>query len=177
MMRLVSAIVSSLGSIMSEIPEYLDIDNLAHAPRIAEALGNVMIAWAKAETMLSWAFARVFEIHPNRAFHGFYRIPTFEARIKVIIGMLDQWETTIYDKARIADVIGRISQKSLTRNAWVHGIWCKNMRSDETVIFRFREPEGLGRRITPIRIADIENHLAALRADITELAEAVHYRP
>lgn len=162
---------------MSDKPQYLDIDNLDHAPHLVEALGNVMIAWAKAETVLSWAFARVFEIHPNRASFGFYRIPTFEARIKVILGMMEQWETAQYDKGKLREIIERISQKSLTRNAWVHGVWCKNQDSDETVIFRFREPEGLGKRIKIIRITDVQNHLSALRADIKELAGLVGYHP
>jgi hypothetical protein len=162
---------------MTNATSYNDIDNLDHDAEIATALGNMVVAWAKAETILCYTFARVFEIHPNRAFDGFYRIPTFEARVKVILGMVPDWQTTQYDKHSIRKLIEKISAQSEARNTWIHGVWCKDKHGDETVIFRFRKPEHSPERKMIIRVQDIKNHTASLRETVTNLAKAVGYLP
>ena len=67
---------------------YVDLDSLNHDPGIAEALGNMVVAWARAETQLANVFACVLEIHFNLAMAAFYRIPTFDARSKVLLAIL-----------------------------------------------------------------------------------------
>jgi hypothetical protein len=153
-------------------PRFIDIDNLDHAEDIATALGQMVVAWAKAEVILSMCFARVMGIEPNRAFSPFYRIPTFESRVKVILAMIDGWGKTPYDKDKIRGLVEKISAQSEARNSWVHGIWSKNDANDDTVIFRFRKPTGKG-RMMPIRVQDIHNHLIALRATVEELGRIV----
>lgn len=69
---------------MSDPNSFNDIDNLDHDPEIASALGNMVVAWAKAETILCYCFAIVFDIHPNKAFLTFYHIPNSQLRAQYI---------------------------------------------------------------------------------------------
>jgi hypothetical protein len=68
-----------------------DIDNLDHDPELAAALENMIVAWARAETALVNVFALVSGMHFNVATVAYYRIPTFEARCKVIQALLEVW--------------------------------------------------------------------------------------
>jgi len=67
-----------------------DIDNLDHAPELASALGNLVVAWATAETAICFAFARISGMSANQTMMGFYRIPTFESRVKTTMALLNQ---------------------------------------------------------------------------------------
>ena len=44
---------------------YLDIDNLDHDQELAVALGNMVVAWARAETALVKAYTIVTSMHYN----------------------------------------------------------------------------------------------------------------
>lgn len=151
---------------------YTDIDRLDHAPDIAAALGNMVVAWANAETAMVFAFAAVCGINGNFAHFGYYRIPTFDARTKVIRAMLAEWETTKYDRDAIATAIGKLSHLSKARNEWIHAVWCKETKGTDTVVFDFRKPDGNGRR-KPVKAADIINHIIAVRARTIELRKLV----
>jgi hypothetical protein len=69
-------------------PGYVDIDNLGHAPDLAAALGNMVVAWARAETAIVKAYAVVTEMHYNVAAAAYYNIPTFESRTKALLAMI-----------------------------------------------------------------------------------------
>ncbi|MEF2074955.1 hypothetical protein [Consotaella aegiceratis] len=141
---------------------YTDIDSFDRDPEIATALGNMVVAWATAETALMFAMCAICEISTDMAHFGFYRIPTFEARVKFLQGMIPAWSTTQYDKDEISRTIDRISRLSATRNNWVHGVWSKHRSTDEVVVFNFRAKEGSG-RIKPVKAQDINHHAMTLR--------------
>jgi hypothetical protein len=62
----------------------LALRDLSHDPKLAEALGNMVVAWAYAEETLIFSLARVADINLNMALAGLHRLPTFESRIKFI---------------------------------------------------------------------------------------------
>ena len=64
------------------------LTDLSHDPKLAEALGNMVIAWAYAEESLIGALSRISGMSLNKAQAGFYRIPTFESRIKFIRALI-----------------------------------------------------------------------------------------
>lgn len=143
---------------------YTDIDNLDHAPELAEALGNMVVAWARAELILSNTLALVCGLNVNMALFGYYRIPTFEARVKFIRALITEWETTL-DKEAIDRAIDKLAKLSATRNNWVHGAWAMDRKSPtkDTVVFNFRAAEGKGRR-KPIKAHDVNHHADAVRS-------------
>lgn len=138
---------------------YRDLKTLKHDPDLAQALGNMVIAWAYAETILCKTLARVSDMNINMATMGFYRIPTFEARRKFIQALLLEWKKhDEYDKAAIEKEVDAISDLSGTRNDWIHGVWCFNInKMAETVIFDFRRSEHKG-RLKPVKAGDVQNH-------------------
>jgi hypothetical protein len=62
---------------------FTDIDDLDYDSELAKALGNMVIAWARAETALLFTFASIMDVRVNFAMFGYYKIPTFEARVTV----------------------------------------------------------------------------------------------
>jgi len=73
------------------VMECIDIDCMDHDPDLAHALWNMIVAWSRAETSLVNTFATISGMHFNIATIAYYRIPTFEARVKVIQAMLTEW--------------------------------------------------------------------------------------
>jgi hypothetical protein len=155
---------------LSDYAGYVDLDDLQHDPKLAEALGHMVVVWARAETSLLNIFAHIMNIHFNRATLSYYRIPTYEARTKVLLSALDAWGTEQYDCKAIAKCIIVFNRLSKARNNWVHGVWCTD-RSKNTVIFDFRAPEDSGRRLVPVKATDVENHVQAVRRQIVALEE------
>ena len=145
---------------------YNDLENLDHAPTLATALGNMVVAWARAESILVAAFARVTGIDINMAIMGYYRIPSYEARTKFLSALLTEWKTEKYQVDQIATEIAGLNRLAAARNDWVHGVWCANASLTETVIFDFRKPDAAnptetGRR-KPVKTADVSNHVRAV---------------
>jgi hypothetical protein len=182
MMRLASAIPPSEARISLEClaMRYVDIDNLSHDPKLAEALGNMVVAWARAETQLANVFACIMVAHFNLATAAFYRIPSFEARAKVLLAILEKWENPTHDAAEIAAQITKLVRLAKTRNHWVHGVWCNEQTdSPNTVVFDFRAPDDSERRRKPVKAADVTNHIEAVHGRIEALNRLVplYYRP
>jgi hypothetical protein len=60
---------------------YTDIFDLNDHPDIAKALGNMVLAWAGAESAMLYAMCAICGITTDMGHFGYYRIPTFEARV------------------------------------------------------------------------------------------------
>lgn len=140
---------------------YHDLSNLDHDPKLAISLGNMVVAWARAESAFCCLLSRITGMKINMCILGYYRIPTFEARRKFIQALMVEWQTERFDKVAIAKEVDGLSDLSLTRNDWVHGVWCTNHAKTETVIFDFRRPEGSGRR-KPVNSGAVKNHVDAV---------------
>lgn len=150
---------------------YHDIDQLIGNDEVAQALGNMIVAWAAAESAVLYAMCAVCSMHPNQAHYGYYRIPTFEARVNFITAMIPEWPTSKYDKDAIAVAIGRIKDLSLTRNNWVHNVWSVG-DDKELVVFNFRAKEDKGRR-KAVKGSDINQHSTLLRQRTRELRKLI----
>lgn len=140
---------------------FTDINSLKSHPDVAMALGEMVIAWANAETAIMFSMCAVCGVSTDMAHFGYYRIPTFEARVKFITAMIPQWETTRYNKEAIAKAIDQISGLSLTRNNWVHGVWSEDNTTKGLVVFNFRARENKGRN-KPVKAHDINDHTRKL---------------
>lgn len=120
---------------------YKDLSQLGDHPDIAQALGNMIVAWSYAETAIQFALASVCGMPVNQAMMGYYRIPTFEARVKVIQAMIPEWKTDKHDKEAIAKTIASISGLAATRNGWVHNIWAIDTTTGGAAVINLRVPE------------------------------------
>ena len=63
---------------------YRTITGLSHDPKLAAALGDMIVAWAYAETVLINTLTRVLGSNLNKIQAGYYRIPTFESRVRFL---------------------------------------------------------------------------------------------
>lgn len=154
---------------------FVDCGTLDHDPAIAVALGNMVTQWARAETALAVTLARLTSIDPNLALLAYYRIPTFEARVKVIRGILTEWQKDGFDPEAIDRAVEKLSALSGARNHWVHGVWCVRKSTSETVLFDFRKGiHDKGRR-KPVKAADIQNHNDAVSKRATDLRRTIKF--
>jgi hypothetical protein len=154
---------------------YDDISDVNHDPELAKALGNVMVAWAFAETALVMALSRLTGVTVIRATRSYYRIPTFESRVKFIRALLEGWSHPAFDNASIDDAISRISSLSATRNKWVHGVWVKRKDSTATAIFNYRAPDDHHDRVKPVKAHDVNLHCETVRKHARELLMWVNW--
>jgi hypothetical protein len=153
-----------------------NIQDLSHDPKLANALGNMVVAWAYAEVMLFSTLSRITGIGLNMAMLGYYRIPTFESRVKFIKALLLEWRPEGFDKDRIETAIEKLAKLASTRNHWVHGDWCANREKTETVIFNQRATIASSERCKPVKAADVENHCNAVRARTKDLSDLIRWR-
>jgi hypothetical protein len=158
---------------MEEEKEYFSLKDLSHAPDLAAALGNMVVAWAYAEHVLLQVISRVTSAGLNMSLAGYYRIPTFESRTKFILALLSEWSTFHYDKDAIVMRVEKLGKLAAARNQWVHGDWCANRSKTTTVIFNHRVSSESSERRKPVKKADVMNHCAAVLGRAEELAQLV----
>ena len=139
-----------------------DLDNLDHDPKLAAALGNMVVAWARAETALVKAYALVAKIHYNLAASAYYRIPTFESRVKVLLALIEEQQETVDRREELAKAVEKLAKLSSARNRWVHGLWIVERGTDHTLVIPMREPVST-RRGRQIKTHDVEDHVSAVR--------------
>jgi hypothetical protein len=154
---------------------YVALEDLSHDPKLAQALGNMIVAWAHAEIMLFSTFARVAGIGLNMAMESSARIPTFESRTKFILALLREWETDEFDKDAISTSVKKLTALAKTRNHWVHGDWCATRDRTEVVIFDHRASLDSERRKKPVKAHDVMNHCEAVKLRASELAKLIKY--
>jgi hypothetical protein len=157
---------------------YIDIKNLEHDPTLAQALGNMTVAWAHAETALVMTLSRITGISRNRAAGAYYRIPTFESRIKFIRALLTSWDGAGFDKHAIDRAVLKLSGLSRARNHWIHGVWSKSQTKPEieTVVFDFRSEDDAPDRRKPVKAADVSNHVQAVNRRADDLYGLVQHQ-
>jgi hypothetical protein len=154
-------------------PSYFALEDLSHDSKLAEALGNMVVAWAHAEIRLFSTFARITGIGLNMAMESSARIPTFESRTKFLLALLQEWETDEFDKEAIAAAVEGLVKLAKTRNHWVHGDWCAPKDKSATVVFDHRTEPNSPRRRKPVKAHDVMNHCEAVRTRAAELAKLI----
>jgi hypothetical protein len=154
---------------------YYAIKDLSHDPKLAEALGNMVVTWAHGENIMFCTLSRVADIGLNMSVAGYFRIPTFESRVKFILALIPEWKTDKYDKAAITEAIEKLANLASARNHWIHGDWCANKEKTETVIFNHRvHPESDARR-KPVKASAVNNHCDAVRKRANILSQLIDY--
>jgi hypothetical protein len=156
-------------------PKYITLVSLMHDPQLAAALGDMVVAWAAAETILITTLTQILGSNLNLIQVGYYRIPTFESRVKVINALIDKWEPKGFDKPAIKRAVTKLAKLASARNHWIHGNWCASEDFTETVIFDYRSSADSPNRRKPVKAADVENHTNAVRLRTHELLHLVDF--
>jgi len=148
---------------------YGRLRDLPHDRELAGTLGDMVIAWSDAENALITIFHKIANIPWEMAVAGYYRIPTFDARTRVIRAMIREWKTDVYNPNAIDHEIENLNKLSRTRNGWVHGYWAQAHGSCETNIFDYRQEQHSAKRCLPIKAADVRNHVEAVHQRTDQL--------
>lgn len=142
----------------------VDLDNLDHDPELAQALGNMVVAWARTETALIKMLAYVTELHFNQAAAAYYAIPTFESRTNTLLALASEINshTPIERFAEIADAVEGLKTLSSTRNEWVHAVWVSERGSKLVKTFNMKEGKSK-RRAKQITANAVRQHITAVK--------------
>lgn len=154
---------TSFGLTNLAMTKFSALKDLSCDPKLAEALGNMVVIWAFAEEQLIATLARVTNTSLNMAMTGYYRIPTFEARIKFIRALITEWRPDRFDKAEIDRQIDKLSHLAGTRNHWVHSVWLTDDAKTEIILIDPRADIDGAQRSKPVKAADVTNHVEAVR--------------
>lgn len=145
--------------------DYSLADSLVHDREMAEALGHMMIAWSRTEAILQILLREILQCQEYVSMAIFYRLPTFEAKTKIMQSLLTTWKPRDCDAAAIGKIIEKLSSMSLTRNSWVHGTWLIDELRTQTLVAAFRK--GVERKRA--KANDIIQH----RNGVTALADSI----
>ena len=155
---------------------YYSLEDLSHDPKLASALGEMVITWANADQALLGTMARVLNANLNFVQPAFYRLPTFEARIKFIRALISEWRAPKgFSKASIDTATSKLAKLASTRNHWIHGVWCLAEDKSETVIFDHRSPVGSPGRRKAVKAADVRNHIIAVKKRCEHLQKLIKW--
>lgn len=155
---------------------YYVLENFDHDPEIAKALGQMVAAWAFADTMLLSVIARICDISLNMAMSGYHSIPTFEARNNFIRAIAKEWNTDEFDKNDIITALDKLAKLAGTRNRYVHGDWCADKNKNETVIFNHRASLASAERRKPVKAHDIRLHAETVVSRAKALGALVRWK-
>lgn len=159
---------------MSQKPtreRFIFIDDLRNYPELAQALGDMVVAWSNAERAILDTLQEALGISSQAAHAMYFRIPTFESRVKVLQAILAQWKPDYssdpevvcpQDPKELSHIVGKLSRLSVTRNGWIHGRWAFSTRNGSLAIIDYREEPGSPAHRRPVKAADIRNHVAAV---------------
>lgn len=168
-----SIIASFLGLDMAD--GFRSLKTLETAPDIAAALGDMVVAWANAESALLWALSHAAQIDANLTLTMYYRIPTFEARTKVIRAILQDDDCKLKNREAIDEVVERLSKLSRARNNWIHGAYFSDGKNIVTFDYRVRHDHPSRRK--PIKANDIRHHVATVLQRTKELQKMLPHDP
>jgi hypothetical protein len=154
---------------------YQNILDLKHDPKLAEALGNMVVAWAYAETAIFYTFARVTDVGLIMAQESIARIPTFESRVKFVLALVHEWRSGTYDKPAVTTAIEKLAKLASARNHWMHGHWAASEDKTKTVVFNARAHRDSTARIKPVKATDVLQHCEAVKARADQLADLIKW--
>lgn len=121
---------------------HMTISDLSYDEKLATALGNMVVVWSHAERTLMRVIWRCTGIDEQMNQASFYRIPTFESRVKYVRALLSEWQTKTYDVGAIDKAIVKLSSLAKARNEWIHGNYHRVVATNKTVRFDFRLARG-----------------------------------
>jgi hypothetical protein len=156
---------SALGSAMT----FTSINNLNHDPELARALGDMVIAWARADTTLVMSLSAITGAPMHMAELGYYRIPSFEARVKMLRAMIPEWQNNNADALEKA--LGKLNNLAHTRNGWVHNCWVISKEDNKTFCIDFRKDPS--NRSKPVKASDVRHHAESVISRVTEIEDLV----
>jgi hypothetical protein len=136
--------------------------DLKHDPELANALGNMVVIWSNAEQALMNLLHKMTGTPHPMATAAYYKIPTFEARVKALRAMICEWETEKFDRKAIDKTVLKLNYLSQTRNRFVHWTYLVQNGSGETFLCNYRKASGDPDRIIPINAANVRNHVEAV---------------
>lgn len=154
--------------------EFYALHDADKAPELAQALGEMLLAWNRAEEIQAQAMAAMLCIDLNDAIVLYQKYPNFRSRTQVIyslIGLRPEFEG-------IRTAVEKLSGLSKTRNRYVHCTFLQDADDPKSLFsIDYGELEGSPNRTKPTKAADIGNHTRAVTRRAAELLAALKKIP
>ncbi|WP_432200966.1 hypothetical protein ACRAQ7_01540 [Erythrobacter sp. W53] len=136
---------------------YQRLDNAQASPKLAAALGDMLLAWTAAEQAQIEAMAAMLNVAHNNCMRIYQKLPNFRSRtqmLKLLIEQNPEFEPILTE-------VEAISKLSKTRNRYVHGGFIES--KDEIRSVDYEKSSGHERRSVSTKPSDITNHANAVR--------------
>lgn len=140
------------------------------APDLASALGDMMLAWGKAEEEQVLLFAAILQISGDKASRLYQKLPNFRSRTQALLTLIDLHPEYAVTKA---DVL-KLSKLSKTRNGYVHGLFIKDQASSAIRLCDLDEPYTSKARMRTTKANDVRTHADAVRQAASALSASKH---
>ena len=153
---------------------YTALVNWKRHPDIATAFGEMVLAWANAENVMLFTFSHAAQIDANLALLTYYRIPTFEARTKVIVSLLSEPKCQLANRTVVLAAAEKLAKLAQARNAWIHGNFWTDGKTVVSFDYRLQSHKP---RTRPIKSNDINLHVDAVRQRTKDLEALLPMEP
>lgn len=147
---------------------------------MAEALGDMVLAWHSAEDFLVGCFAAILGTEHYKASRLYQKLPNFRSRTQALLMLIELHP----EFEPVQPFILKLSSLSKTRNNWIHGVMLMpflGIRTPDDLrdlrAVDLDEPLTSKRRSKPIKPADIRNHADAVRKVALDLNAALSGLP
>jgi hypothetical protein len=139
-------------------------------PKVAAALGEMVVAWSRAERALVAIVMTVSGLSWEMANAALVSLPTYDARSKMICGMLKQWKTETHSPSAMLFEMKKLDALAETRERWLHSLWVQQ-HGKEKRIFAIDNRRGIANseRAKAVKAQDIRNHIEALNGRAEKL--------
>lgn len=152
---------------------YRPIWSAADNADLANAIGDVILAWTAAEYDLVAMMAAILNVPFAQASQAYHQISNFRSRTHSIYALIACAEGFEGFKPFVA----KYSRLSKTRNGIVHGGFIQSLTSPEIRRIRLNEPSESEHRSIVTKPDDIRQHALAVRAVSIALRKAENSIP
>lgn len=153
---------------MSDESGFFSASNYLQMEDIATALGDMMIAWSRAEVALTNALAVMIGMEEYEASRIYVQLPNFHSSIKLLNALIDV--NPKFDP--LTRPISKLNRLAGTRNSFVHGFYIYSETGKVRVVDR-RVPEEEEGRSKPVSAHDIHQHAHNVRVATKLLTERI----
>lgn len=153
---------------------YAVIDSLTSDPGLAQALGDLTIAWAATERSVFFAFWVASGVDQAKAFNIYESMSGPKARGDLIASLFELDKPSHPKFSDLIATIMTINELAKERNDFTHRTWTKNHAGEYALLdARFRRRRAEVRSITVENVRSVAERLRQASSDIMTLVQEI----
>jgi hypothetical protein len=137
-------------------------------PKLAAAIGDVILAWTEAENAQVGLFAAMLNIPHAKASRLYQKLPNYRSRTQALCALVDLDSGF----AELKTFVLKLSGLSKKRNNFIHGLYIEQWGGGDLRLVDLDEPSESPKRSGPTKPNDIHQHAQAVRKCVEEFRAA-----